>query len=435
MQATTKSNGLTKIRRKTEDILRRMRDYIVRAVFVSPTQKNYIRVIEKLKNKRPLHVLFLIHERAQWGAQSLYDAMEKDPMFTVQILVVPSRQTNEIEIDYQFFKQRKMNVVCGMNTETRKMISLKNLCPDIVIYPKPSKWSRYGKEYTPSSVSQYALTCYIPYGFMALATQQRQYNKNFHLTLWRYFCETPIHLDIAQKYMDNKGVNVMVSGYPKMDPFFIAANEINDSFWKLSKQEHPNVKRLVWAPHWTVAGGYPTAFSTFLEYHKKMLEYVKTHQNIEVVLKPHPVLRTKCVKSGLVSQSEIDDFFSTWNDLPNGSVVEDGNYIDLFKSSDAMILDSISFISEYMYTGKPLLFLRKSKENLTPCFNEYGQEAIKQLYEAHSWEDIEHFIDDVVIQGNDPLYEQRVRFVNDVLKWTSKPACENIIEHLKGALQ
>ena len=141
------------------------------------------------------------------------------------------------------------------------------------------------------------------------------------------------------------------------------------------------------------------------------------------------------MEKGLFSLSEIDDYFSAWNNLPNGSVVEDGNYMDLFKSSDAMILDSISFISEYMYTEKPLLFLCKEKDILKKWFNEYGQMTVKQLYEAHSWEDIEHFIDHVVIQGNDPLYKQRVCFVNDVLKWTNKPACENIIEHLKGVLQ
>jgi len=192
---------------------------------------------------------------------------------------------------------------------------------------------------------------------------------------------------------------------------------------------------LIWAPHWTVPGVRRTIlFSTFIEYHQKMLEYVRACPDIEVVLKPHPLLKRQCIRRGLFSPSEIDDYFAAWNNLPNGSVVEGGDYLDLFKSSDAMILDSLSFISEYMYTGKPALFLCKVKDILATGFNEYGLEAVQSLYEAHSWEDVERFIDDVVIQGNDSHYELRMRFVNDVLKWTDKPACEYIVEYLKEQL-
>ena len=235
--------------------------------------------------------------------------------------------------------------------------------------------------------------------------------------------------------MDNKGENLIASGYPKMDPFFENTTIVDTSHWKLSRKGNPHIKRLIWAPHWTVPHpGRGTRFSTFLDYYQKMLEYVKRHPDIEVVLKPHPLLKRECVKRGLLSQSEINDYFTAWNNLPNGSVVEDGNYLDLFKSSDAMILDSISFIAEYAYTDKPALFLCKHKDILSTGFDECGQEAVKTLYEAHSWEDVVHFIDEIVIHGNDTLREQRTRFVNDVLKRIDKPACKYIVDYLEEQL-
>jgi len=58
-----------------------------------------------------------------------------------------------------------------MDFETKEMISPKNFCPDIVMYSCSWELSVWGKEYTPQSISQYALTCYIPYGFMAARIQ------------------------------------------------------------------------------------------------------------------------------------------------------------------------------------------------------------------------------------------------------------------------
>lgn len=86
--------------------------------------------------------------------------------------------------------------------------------------------------------------------------------------------------------MDNKGANVIVSGYPKMDTFFNTSDTSIDSRWKQSGQGGLRVKRLIWAPHWTISkSGLLASYSTFPEYYKKLLEYVE-HQNIEVILKP-----------------------------------------------------------------------------------------------------------------------------------------------------
>ena len=57
--------------------------------------------------------------------------------------------------------------------------------------------------------------------------------------------------------------------------------------------------------------------------------------------------------------------------MPN-TQTEFGEYRDMFLTSDAMILDSVSFMQEYLFTEKPLLVLRKEKDS--ESFNTFGEE-------------------------------------------------------------
>ena len=83
-------------------------------------------------------------------------------------------------------------------------------------------------------------------------------------------------------------------------------------------------------------------------------------------------------------------------------------------SSDAMIFDSISFISEYLFVNKPCLFLVKD-ETIKYKFNEYGSKAFSLMYQAKESEDIIYFINNVLLGANDLLSKERESFVNSVL--------------------
>ena len=81
-----------------------------------------------------------------------------------------------------------------------------------------------------------------------------------------------------------------------------------------------------------------------------MLSFTEKYKDkIQIAFKPHPNLKTvnKSSKSGKPN----DDYYDKWNSLDNGQL-EEGDYFDLFLQSDAMIHDSVSFLSEYLYTMK-----------------------------------------------------------------------------------
>ena len=97
------------------------------------------------------------------------------------------------------------------------------------------------------------------------------------------------------------------------------------------------------------------------------------------MFKPHPTLRTKAVLAGIFKDdSEWEDYIKQWEDLENAAYVNDGMYQDLMCKSDAMILDSISFLAEYMYTSHPMLFLKRKEQR----FNEFGKLVVEQLYQG-----------------------------------------------------
>ncbi len=102
-----------------------------------------------------------------------------------------------------------------------------------------------------------------------------------------------------------------------------------------------------------------------------------------------------------------------------------------------MILDSLGFITEYLYTKKPICFINKfiNKEELLTHFNEFGQMAIQQCYIAQSWKDIEKFINDVIINGNDYMKPQREEFFNKYLNVNKGCVGKYIVDYIKSKLR
>ena len=169
-----------------------------------------------------------------------------------------------------------------------------------------------------------------------------------------------------------------------------------------------------------------------------MYNYAKdTATAISWVLRPHPMLRAGSVAQGLFqSEQEYDEYLDMWNRLPNAKVIESGTYSDIFKSSDAMILDSISFLGEYLYVHKPMLFLTRERNT----FNDFGSELAKILYTADGgdFNAIKRFVENTVIQNDDYMLKEREAFFEkylDYYKINGMPASEYIYEYIDDAIK
>ena len=235
---------------------------------------------------------------------------------------------------------------------------------------------------------------------------RNNYELPFHSLLWKLLVETEFQKHYAEQYEHSKGDNVEVVG-ALAEEKLMQSDYIAKDVWKPQVKKK---KRIIWAPHHTV--DYLFNFSNFLNYCDDMLRLAEKYKDdIQIAFKPHPVLKFKLIN--LWGLEKTEDYYNSWAKLENGQI-EQGDYIDLFKTSDAMIHDSGSFTVEYLYTQKPVLFqIRDNK--VKDEFNSFGQLCLEQHYLAYSIEETEQFIKEVVIAGKDPKKAEREKFYTQYL--------------------
>jgi len=206
------------------------------------------RIKNKIKNGKKVNVLFFVIHSSVWQYEMLYQRYYFDNIFDPTIVVIPyvmydkKVMINDMNQTYQYFKNKKYNVVKTYDEKNDRFLDVKKvLQPDIIFFTNPHKITK--DEYYIFNYYKEFLTCYVPYGIMTANLQDSQYNQSFHNLVWKNFYETSIHKEIAQKYADNKGENVVVTGYPKCDVFLnISYKPLN--VWKNTGQ---NLKKIIWA--------------------------------------------------------------------------------------------------------------------------------------------------------------------------------------------
>ena len=379
---------------------------------INKVQKNHEKALQRIQGKEKIKVVFLLIHESVWKYDELYKLMEKDERFDPLVLVCPYTpygekvMLRELNQAYQAFETKGFNVIKSLNEATGEWLDVKKvLKPDLVFFTNPHNITK-----NPYLISNFldTLTCYVPYAFMTPKTYNTQFNQFFHNTVWKAFYETPIHKKIAKKYARNGGRNVVVTGYPGCDTL-IDKTYTPDDKWILNDR---NIKRIIWAPHHLMKEGLKT--SNFLDYYQLMLDIAKKYRNeIQIAFKPHPLIKPKLYEYPEWGVKRTDDYYNSWKNLDNGQL-EEGDYIDLFLTSDALIHDSGSFITEYLFTGKPELFMI-SNDKVMNGWNEYGEMALSMLYYSKRVDDIYNFIENTILAGKDLMKDERSKFINDVL--------------------
>lgn len=378
--------------------------------------------IRKISLKKKIKICFLVFLDTTWGTDSLYKKLENDDRFDVSISLLPiyDLQTNRrVEKYYRNkgFKVRKYD-------EKRKDDDIFFFS---TLYNLKSLAYRDAKNQCLSS-----LNIWIPYTFWFDKVSDKLFETENALCCWKVYCPSIIHQKIGRKICDIGIINMIYSGYPKMDNFY--KSEEKKVKWKFENSE---AKKIIYAP------GYyfmeeENNFSTFEMNYIEIYKYAKEHpQETSWVIRPHPILGTTLVNAKIFSDiSDYNNYLDMWRKLPNAEVSIGGDYQELFSTSDGLILDSISFVSGYQYVNKPLLFLKR-KEQMD--INLYGKRLIEVVYQTQGncHEQIYHFIEDVIINGNDSLKQKREEFFEQYLnykKYNGKLSSEYIYEDICAAL-
>lgn len=402
-------------------------------------ENRYNRTLMRLRNcHNPVNIVFFVLEATNWKYDYLYHLLENDPSFNVSVLVC-----ERMDIEDEGTRIRMMKKCFAMcldhgyrtyeayNDETKEIFNPHLLRPDIIFYSNPYK-GFYRKGYYMNSF-KHSLICYSNYSYEIIPFTWAFTGLMQNLS-WRYFCESKGHQQLVVQYSPFKGHNTVVSGYPVIDAYM--KNDGLNGEWKIADR---NIKRIIWAPHQSI---YDTNmsnaaavvhFSTFLLYADFMLELSQKYQDkIQIAFKPHPFLKRNLYGHSEWGKERTDRYYKKWAEQKNTCYV-DSDYVNLFCSSDALIHDCGSFTAEYLCTQKPCMYLATymNGDNM----NEMGKGAFNSHYHGFNKEDIEKFIKDVIIGGNDPLREKRKEFfAENLLPPNGKSVAENIICEIKKEL-
>lgn len=390
-----------------------LRSNIVIRKRIASSKKRHANRLSELRNKDLINVCFFAVSSQAWKCDGLYHLMEKDPRFNPTVLVCPivnygkEDMLRRVKETYETLCQMNYNIKLAYDAVNEKYIDVrKELNPDIIVYTNPYKGLIDDRYYIDKFNDK--LTIYIPYFFTESRHFENVYNLPLHNLVWRFYTETSDCFSYAKITGKLNKDNMVCTGYPGIDQYLVHHNYQEDP-WKIQDRK---IKRIIWAPHHTIDHYLPNCdYSTFLEYYDFMLELAKKYsKEIQIAYKPHPILRNRLyLKWG---KQKTDAYYEEWNKLNNGFLC-DSLYQDLFLTSDAIMHDCGSFISEYMYTGKPALHLH----NGIPYEKQYNETAIQSLnhyYKARNKAEIEQFILNI-INGVDPLKEVRLQFIKEKL--------------------
>lgn len=385
-----------------------------------------------LKKRKSANVVFFVSSLAMWRYQGLYELMNSDERFNCKIVIAPFKNYCKEEKEHsvntlrQYFNSKRIEFIDAYKEAELAQRWFCDFNADILFYPQPYR-GLYGNKLD-SCRYHHKLLCYIPYGIYTL-NDKSMLNSDYQNLAWKVFLQTSYHTEDAKKGMKNKGKNIVLTGEANVDRY---NSETHADPWKT--QDKPK-KRIIWAPHFTVIPNFLLHRDSFLWMYQAIIDFSKEYEDeVQIAFKPHPRLITELYKHPDWGKQRTDKYFELWENTSNLQF-ESGDFINLFSTSDIMIHDSGSFIADYLYTGKPVIFTAPSKEDAYYGLNEFGIQCMNCHYHAHDTKTAVELLKSVLIEGNDPMKGKRLSFRDSILTFNrNKSVAQTVYDDIISSL-
>lgn len=377
---------------------------------------------------RKIKIGLWLTEIQKWSSHaSLYKALLENPHFEPFVLLANFKKPaigispqEHMAKGIEFFESKGIRYKLAYDVKRTKHLNLKDFKPDIIFYQQP--W-QISEEQSLINTSKHSLICYIPYCYYSLNSYVN-YMHGFHGMLWKYFVETDLHKGEYEKNYNAK--NCTAVGSCKLDNYKLLDTSKINQIWKTTGK-----KRIIYAPHHCFELGlfdYRTA--TFDKNGDFILKLAKSHPEFEWIFRPHPAFKDRIINYKIKTVQEIDNYYTEWEKI--GSIYTGGDYYEMFAGSDCLITDCISFLSEYLPTGKPVIHLRKDNQKIN--FNAILTKITDSYYKVYDNETLEKVFNEVVVGENDYLKEERTKNIKLLMIDENKTAGEKIADYLEKEL-
>lgn len=332
--------------------------------------------------RRPLppgrtRVLFLVHHIEAWDSlDSVVRALGEAPDFDVVVASIPRKFRGAAGFSDEDLVHRGLDargiphLRITQESDDDRLALVRALTPDVIF--RQSQWD----DDVPAAFStrnlSFARLCLVSYEMIGFIHNQETdtisntaLDSYYHRAAWRVFSASPLSKAIAARDGARAGEQFVVTGHPKADRLRTAPPA-----WPVARGDGDEPRaRIVWSAHHSITDEW-ISFGMAHLVAKDMLEWARSSPDLDFVLMPHPALRPFIDDpSSPVTPAEADEFVAQWSALPNTTIFCGGDYAPVFAASDVMIVDGVSFLVEYQFQGKPLIFLERQDH---AALNEIG---------------------------------------------------------------
>lgn len=388
-------------------------------------RKRLKRLRSLLEGGKPINVVFEVTGISKWKADSVLRLMMEHPRFNPIVWHVSYTKKEGTERDLKEQAQcREYFTPIGA-----KLVGYASLAdfpaeekPDIIFPDEPYDIFTYSTPHNKGLLKY--LWCFIPYDYASSVCRENKEQIITNGALFEFY-ENDATARAAARIMTNGGINAIVSGHAMADAYLFPPQP-RPIVWKPCQGR---MKRVIWAPHWTIEKEICWLyFGTFLQTGKILLEMAEKYQGqIQFAFKPHPNLYDILCEHSQWGREKADAFYAKWQEMPN-TQFEDGAYADLFMQSDAMIHDCASFMLEYLYADKPCMFLKDPGNHQE--YSAMAEDCLNAYQIGVTREEIEEFLQ-MVLRGEDPKAEVRRQLREKYLiPPHGQSAAQNIIDCL-----
>lgn len=361
------------------------------------------RISARVATGARVRATFLVSSAAMFPSRPLFERMIADPLFAPRIVVVPGIRavvddlaSTCLALHSEFPEAEVLSCKVDDPVLPWRDVSVDS---DIVVYNSPYAASHFF--YNPRfAFGRDFLPIHVNYGYYRSVYDRYVMRTDNYAYFWKALFENE---DVLAEYRQCSvigGSNAWLTGYCKMDAL---AEKVRRSGER---------KCILIAPHHSVEGGMNRVLglSNFARYERLFFDLPRRHPEIDFIFRPHPALFKVLASPRLWGAERAEAWCSQFRAHPNVQWSDGGDYFQDFADSDAIIQDCGSFLVEYFYTGKPCCYLLKSPKDAEEKFTPFGQDCLGHCHIAYDEAAILRFIDEVVVQGRDPLAEARERF-------------------------
>lgn len=374
------------------------------------------------KKSRKIKVCFFLMYHSVFSAKNIYYNMLRDNKFDPFIVIIPDiMRSNGQELalmkqEYNAAYQKYEKVYSSYDFLNNRYTDFSKNC-DIAFVSTLYK-NHTHKFYTPEYFKEKGVrTCFVNYGYSV-----SKYGNNIlnGCNVDKVFIESEI-IKNELKLPNNR---ICCLGNPKMDNFVLA-------YKKMKKRLR---KRILISPHHTIINWENGLnLSNFIKYSDFFLQLPKFYPQIDFVYRPHQLLSYNLKHFNIWDDEKISNYINTMRSYSNVYVSHTSeDYFDIFVNSDGIIHDCGSFMAEYLFSGNPACYM--INEHTRQDLNDFGNKCVDMHYQAFNEQDIVNFIDNVILNGEDPMKEKRRAFVYDELKINYPNSAKAICKYIKKEL-